>query len=317
MTYAFDPELAPYVDALPSATLDDPADLVTAREGLVDLLRPLNESVDVTGIAVTDHQVPGAPGSPDVLVRVYAPEPAPPDGGRPALLDIHGGGFVLGSIEMEHGLAVKVARGLDAVVAAVEYRLAPEHPFPAAIDDCYAALVWLHDHAAELGIDPARIGVGGQSAGGGLTAGTVLLARDRGGPKVCFQFLGIPELDHRLETTSMRTFLDTPMWNRGNAIKSWAWYLGGHHGDVSPYASPAIAEDLRDLPPTYLTTMEFDPLRDEGILYGLRLLEAGVQVELHSYPGTFHGSSLIPGAAVSKRATEELIVALRRGLRVD
>jgi acetyl esterase/lipase len=317
MSYAFDPELAPLVEALPdtSIVLDD---LETTRAALLELIRPLNESVDTEGVTVADHQVAGPAGAPDVLVRLYAPAGDAPAGGRPALLDIHGGGFVLGSIEMEHGFAVSVVRRLGVAVAAVEYRLAPEHPFPAGVEDCYAALRWLHTHAEELGIDPSRIAVGGQSAGGGLTAATVLLARDRGGPPVCFQFLGIPELDHRLDTPSMRAFDDTPLWHRGNAIKSWQMYLGPDHtGDVSPYASPSVATDLSDLPPAYLTTMEFDPLRDEGIHYALGLLEAGVSVELHNFPGTFHGSSLVPGAAVSKRAQEELMVALARGLGVD
>jgi acetyl esterase len=318
MAYAFDPELAPLIELLPSPSLDD---LAASRAGIDELLRPLNGQVDLTGVVVADHQVPGADGAPDVLVRLYSPEGDAPAGGRPALLDIHGGGFVIGSIEMEHGFAAGVARELGAVVAAVEYRLAPEHPFPAGLDDCYAALSWLHAEAGALGIDPDRIAVGGQSAGGGLTAGTVLAARDRGGPPVCFQFLGIPELDHRLETPSMRAFVDTPMWNRPNAVKSWQMYLGPDHdgaagSDVSPYASPAIAADLAGLPPTYITTMEYDPLRDEGILYGLRLLEAGVSVELHSYPGTFHGSAMFPMAEVSRRAGQELLVALRRGLRI-
>ena len=283
MTYAFDPELAPIVELLPAGVLDD---LETARAGLVDLIGPLNEKVDRTGVTVADHLIPGPSGAPDVLVRVYTPDAAPPEGGRPALLDIHGGGFVLGTIEMEVGFALAAARQLDAVIATVEYRLAPEHPFPAGVEDCYAALAWLHTNAAELDIDVNRVGVGGQSAGGGLTAATVLLARDRGGPMVCFQFLGIPELDHRLNTTSMRTFVDTPMWHRANAIKSWDMYLGADHdGEVSPYASPSLATDLRGLPPAYVTTMEFDPLRDEGILYALRLMEAGVSVELHSFPG--------------------------------
>src|SRR5262249_61582390 len=142
--------------------------------------------------------------------------------------------------------------------------------------------------------------VGGQSGGGGLTASTVLLARARGGPPVCFQFLGIPELDHRLETTSMRTFVDTPIWHRPNAELSWAYYLGPDCGEVSPYASPAIASDLRGLPPAYVTTMEFDPLRDEGIVYALRLMEARVSVELHPFPGTLICSDVIPPAAVSR-----------------
>jgi acetyl esterase len=315
MPYAFDPELAPLVDLLPAVGLDD---LDAARAGIIEMVGPMNESIDVTGVVVTDHHVPGPTGAPDVLVRVYAPEGDAPAGGRPALLDIHGGGFVVGSLDMEHAFAVQVARELGAVVAAVEYRLAPEHPFPAPVEDCYAALTWLHGDATALGIDPERIAVGGQSAGGGLTAGTVLLARDRGGPPICFQFLGIPELDHRLDTPSMRAFVDTPLWNRPNAVRSWQMYLGAdHEGDVSPYASPSIAEDLAGLPPAYVTTMEFDPLRDEGIHYALRLLEAGVSVELHSYPGTFHGSSMMPFAAVSRRAGDELLVALRRGLGVS
>ncbi len=315
VTYAFDPELVPFVDALPASQLDSPESLAASRAGLADLLAPLNAGVDLTGVVVTDHQVPGPDGAPEVPVRVYAPEGPAPAGGRPALLDIHGGGFVSGSIDMEHAFAAKVASDLGAVVATPEYRLAPEHPFPAGLEDCYAALSWLHASAGGLGVDTTRVGVGGQSAGGGLSAALALLARDRGGPALCFQFLGIPELDHRLETTSMRTFTDTPMWHRPNAIKSWEWYLG-EHTEVSPYASPSIAPDLAGLPPAYVTTMEFDPLRDEGILYALRLLEAGVQVELHSYPGTFHGSALVPFAEVSRRSTAELMTALRRGLRV-
>jgi acetyl esterase len=316
VTYAYDPELAPFVEMLPTSSLDTVDDLAAARSMITELLGQLNESVDLDGVAVTDHHAPGPDGSPDVLVRVYAPEGEAPAGGRPALLDIHGGGFVIGTIAMEVGFAVQVARAVGAVVAVVEYRLAPEHPFPAGVEDCYAALVWLHDHAAELGVDPERLAVGGQSAGGGLSAATALLARDRGGPSLCFQMLGIPELDHRLETTSMRTFVDTPMWHRANAIRSWEMYLGDQHGgDVSPYASPSMAADLAGLPPAYVTTMEFDPLRDEGILYALRLLEAGVSVELHSFPGTFHGSAMMTAAAVSRRAGAELIDALQRGLR--
>jgi acetyl esterase/lipase len=274
----------------------------------------LNAQVDTTGITIEDRQVPGLEGAPPVPVRVYSPARDAPAGGRPALLDIHGGGFCSGSIDMEHGFAAQVARELGATCVTVEYRLAPEHPFPAGVEDCYAALRWMHDEAATLGLDPLRIAVGGQSAGGGLTAATVLLARDRGGPPVCFQFLGIPELDHRLETASMRAFIDTPIWHRPNAEISWRNYLGDDVDEVSCYASPAMATDLRSLPPAYITTMEYDPLRDEGIVYALRLMEAGVSVELHSFPGTFHGSALVPTAAVSRRAGAELLVALRRGL---
>ena len=314
MSYAFDPELAPLVEVLPKS---DISDLTAARAGMASMLEVLNADVDVAGLCIVDHQVARPGEDPAVPVRVYAPDAPAPAAGRPALLDIHGGGFVNGDISMQHGFAANVARRLNAVVAAVEYRLAPEHPFPAGLDDCFAALQWMHREASSLGIDTARIAISGQSAGGGLAAATALLARDRGGPALCFQFLGIPELDHRLETTSMRTFVDTPLWNRPSAELSWRHYLGGKTADVSPYASPAIAEDLRALPPTYLTTMEFDPLRDEGVIYALRLMQAGVPVELHSFPGTFHGSGLVVTAAVSQRAQQELMGVLQRALRTD
>ena len=315
MTYAFDPELAPFVEMLPAS---DMTDVHAARASLAAILAPMNAEVDQSGLRIEDRTIRGPDGAPPVVVRVYSPDSAAPVEGRPALLDIHGGGFAVGDIDMEHGFAAGTARALDAVIVVVEYRLAPEHPFPAGLEDCYAALVWLHDNANAFDIDRTRIAVGGQSAGGGLSAATALLARDLGGPPLCFQFLGIPELDHRLETTSMRTFVDTPMWNRASAQRSWSWYLGEESGgDVSPYASPSIATDLRGLPPAYVTSMEFDPLRDEGILYALRLMEAGVSVELHSFPGTFHGSAAVPTAAVSRRATKEMVVALARGLGVE
>jgi acetyl esterase/lipase len=311
MTYAIDPELVPLLELVPDGSF---ADVESARARTALLVEPMNARVDTTGIAIEDREIRGPDGP--VRVRVYRPGADAPRADRPAVLDIHGGGFVTGSIDMEHAFCVAAARDLDAVVATVDYRLAPEHPFPAGVEDCYAALTWMHDEAASLGIDAARIAVAGQSAGGGLTAAVVLMARDRGGPPVCFQFLGIPELDHRLQTTSMRTFVDTPIWHRPNAELSWRYYLAENVGEVSPYASPAIATDLSNLPPAYVTTMEFDPLRDEGILYALRMMEAGVSVELHSFPGTFHGSAVVTTAAVSRRASAEMFVALRRGLGV-
>jgi acetyl esterase/lipase len=319
MGYDFDPELAPMVELLPAEalTLDRIAE---ARTDLERLVGALSTDVDATGVVVTDREIDGPDGAPAVPVRLYVPE-GEATAARSAYLTIHGGGFVMGTIAMEHAFAVQVARELGVVVAAVEYRLAPEHPYPAGLEDCYAALRWLHDQADELGVDRGRIGVGGQSAGGGLTAGLALLAMDRGGPTICFQLLGIPELDDRLETPSMQRFVDTPLWTRPNAVVSWQAYVGDRAGgpDVPIYAAPARAtvEQVRGLPPAYVTTMEFDPLRDEGIVYALRLLEAGVSVELHQFPGTFHGSALIPTADVSRRAAEELLVALRRGLRVD
>ena len=309
--YAFDPELAEFAAV---AVNPPPTDAVSARAVARDYLDAVNLDVDVSTLEIENRSIPGPEGAPEVVVRVYSPRDRA-GAAVPAILYIHGGGFFVGSIDTEHAGSAGLARQLGVVVVSVEYRLAPEHPFPAGIEDCYAALVWLHAHADELGVDPARVAINGGSAGGGLAAGLALLARDRGGPAICFQYLGIPELDDRLETESMKRFTDTPMWSRPSAELSWQWYLGdAHGGDVSPYAAPARATDLAGLPPAYVSTMEFDPLRDEGIIYALRMLEAGVSVELHSFPGTFHGSAIVTGAAVTQREGVERMAVWRRVL---
>ena len=267
---------------------------------------------DVTKL---DRTVPGREGDPEVPIRIYQPLEEAPEL-RPGVFEIHGGGFLMGDLEMMEPWCENVAGELGAVVVSVAYRLAPEHPFPAGAEDCYAALSWMAANARELGVDPTRIAIAGQSAGGGLAAATALLARDRGGPSLCFQLLEIPELDDRLETPSMQQFTDTPLWNRPNAVWSWKHYLGpDHEGEVSAYAAPTRAKDLAGLPPAYVSTMEFDPLRDEGILYAMRMLAAGVSVELHSYPRTFHGSALVANAEVSRRGAEEAMGALGRHLQ--
>jgi len=165
-------------------------------------------------------------------------------------------------------------------------------------------------------VDASRVAIAGSSAGGGLSAGVALMARDRGGPPICFQFLGIPELDDRLDTPSMKAFTDTPVWNRPNAVLSWRYYLGALAGsdDIPIYAAPARATDLSGLPPTYISTNEYDPLRDEGIDYAVRLMQAGVNTELHCFPGTWHGSSMIVTAQVSQRAGRETLAVLAKAL---
>lgn len=313
MAYRFDPELAPIVDQLPDAPFDDP---VAARAGMKQMIRALNAQIDESGLEIEDRRIPGAKTGLEIPLRIYRPAERTSDGA--ALLYIHGGGFVVGDLETEHGAAVRLARELGIVLVSVDYRLAPEHPYPAGLEDCYRALQWLHEEAASLEVDPTHVGIMGQSAGGGLSAALALLARDRGGPAICFQLLGMPELDDRLETASMRAFTDTPLWSRPRAEASWRFYLGDRYrpgaDDVPVHAAPARATDLRGLPDAFVTAMEFDPLRDEDILYALNLMASGVSVELHSYPGTFHGSSLVTGAAVSKRMDAEMLDALRRGL---
>ena len=308
MAYAIDPELAAAVHMLPEVDLTD---LPAIRELMDEYVREEAE-VDETGVTVTERQTARADGT-DLALRVYRPDDAAPA----AILAVHGGGFVIGSIDTDHARNVRLARSTGAVVVAVGYRLAPETPFPGALEDCYTGLEWVAAHAAELGVDPDRIAINGHSAGGGLCAALALLARDRGGPRIRFQFLGVPEVDDRLETRSARDFVDTPVWDRQRAAISWDNYLGpGRRGaaDVSPYAAPARATDLTGLPPAYVSVMEFDPLRDEGIAYALKLVDAGVPVELHLFSGTFHGSVLVEHAQQAQRELDEEAVVLRRAL---
>jgi len=316
MTHAYDPELAPMLAFLPTTSIGD---LAAARAGFDSMIAQLNTDLDYTGIDIENRCIPGPDGAPEVPVRIYKPSGLASAG--PGLLHLHGGGFVIGSLDSELGLCLNLCRALGIVVVSVDYRLAPETPYPGPVEDCYAALQWTSTNAAALMIDPQRLGILGLSAGGGLAAATTLLTRDRGGPPLCFQYLGIPEVDDRLDTHSMQQFVDTPLWDRSKAIMSWDYYLGSAYqrggDDVPCYAAPARAQDLAGLPPAHVTTMEFDPLRDEGILYAMRLLQAGVSTELHSFAGTFHGSSAIVTAAVSQREAQEMLVALRRGLQIQ
>ncbi|GAA4116686.1 alpha/beta hydrolase [Nocardioides fonticola] len=299
-----DPDLAGIIAAIPD--LGDSLDDLPAARAMLAAMAEAGGEVDLSGLEVAD--LPLTAYDSPASVRVYRPSGATAP--LPGLLHLHGGGFCLGSVDLEHAVSADLARSLGVVVASVEYRLAPEHPYPAGLEDCYAGLRLL----AELdGVDPARLGVHGQSAGGGLAAATALLARDRGGPALAFQSLGVPELDDRLDTPSMRHADAMPMWSRSQGAKSWEFYLGGQ--DADGYAAPARMADLAGLPPAYVVTCELDPLRDEGIAYAARLLAAGVSVELHSYPGTFHGVEIAQGTPIVERMRADLHGALRRGLR--
>jgi acetyl esterase/lipase len=304
-----DRELAAISDGLPRL---DFTDLVTARAALQELAAGLGNANEAPGdgFVISERRIPGPSGAPPVPVRIYQP----PGGAiRPALLYFHGGAFVLGQFDLFDAVCGGFAVGADVVVASVDYRLAPEHPFPAPVEDCYAALEWTVAHAEELAIDPAVVAVGGLSAGGGLAAAVALMARDRVGPPIAFQLLINPVLDDRLETVSARELTDTPLWTSHDVAVMWDLYLGPERRHVSPYAAPARATDLSDLPPAYVLTSEFDPLRDEGISYAARLLQAGVPVELHSFAGTFHAFDVLP-TTISNSATAEQHAAVRRAL---
>ena len=299
-----DPELEAFIPLFPKADLTDP---VVERKNFAALAAAIPEP-DTTGMDVEDRTVPA---DPDVAVRIYRPH-----GASGAVVWLHGGGWVMGDLETEHPWAARLAAGSGAMVISVGYRLAPENPYPAALDDVHAVLSWTYEHAGELGIDGDRIAVGGHSAGAGLAAAVALRARDRHGPPIHFQLLNQPGLDDRQLTWSARNFTDTPWMNRDKSTSMWRHYLGTAAGsaDVPPYAAPARAADLTGLPPAHITTAEFCPNRDEGIEYALRLLRSGVSVELHQWAGTFHGSQAILSAEISQRQISDLGDVLRRAL---
>lgn len=295
-----DPELEPFVSLFPPSDLSDPP---TARKQLAELAA----AVPVTDDANLEIENRTVPADPDVPVRIYRPHQA-----QGAIVWLHGGGFVMGDLNTEHPWATMLANNSGATVISVGYRLAPEDPFPAAHNDIYAVLNWTAEHATELGIDPTRIAIGGHSAGAGLAAAVALRARDEQGPPIRFQLLHQAGLDDRQETWSQRNFTDTPFVTRDKVAQMWGHFLGST--PATPYAAPARATDLSGLPPAYIAAAEFCPNRDEDIDYALRLMAAGVSVELHQWRGTFHGSQAILSAEVSQRQNAELAGALRRAL---
>ncbi len=263
-------------------------------------------------ISVEDHHVATADGH-SLLVRVYRPSAA--GAGSPALYWMHGGGMILGNVSMDDAICASYATAAGAIVASVEYRLAPDFPFPTPLDDCYSGLAWLFGMTAELGIDPTRIAIGGASAGAGLAAGLALMARDRGDIRPCFQVLRYPMIDDRNNTPSSHAIEDQRVWNRSANQIAWSAYLAGGAGgsDVSTYAAPARATDLAGLPPALVTVGDLDLFLDEDIAYAQALLGAGVPTELHVYPGSFHGSDvMVPHADASQRWRRDEVAALIR-----
>jgi acetyl esterase/lipase len=312
MAYRLDPELAAIAAMAPQLDLRD---VGAARKGMAAIAAQLAAAGAAPRddrVVTEERRIPGPAAGLQVPVRIYRPRSS--GRSRPLLVYLHGGAFCLGDLESEHARCLNICGELGFPIVSVDYRLAPEHPFPAGVEDSYAALVWAARNAAELGGDPARLAVGGASAGGGLAAGVALMARDRGTPPLAFQLLIYPVLDDRLDTPSMRAFVDTPIWDRPNTEQMWRHYLGRPSGEVSAYAAPARATDLAGLAPAYLMTAEFDPLRDEGIEYASRMLAAGVPTELHNYPGAFHGFDQMGATALSRAAIAEQLSALRRAL---
>jgi acetyl esterase/lipase len=316
-TEQLDPELKEPIkmmlSQMPPTSFDN---LPAARAASKQMMAAMKSQMPVIpGVTTEDRTIPGPAGAPDVTVRIYRPKKQ--SGLFPALLWIHGGGYMLGEIDQEDFSAKNFTLAGECVVISVEYRLAPENPYPAPLEDCYAALKWLSSHAKELKVDRSRIAIGGASAGGGLAAGLALLSRDRNEVKTVFQLLVYPMINDCNINPASDVLPDTLFWTRENNLAGWRSYLGCEPGGegTSCYAAAFRAENLEGLPAAYITVGDIDLFSQEDIEYAQRLMEAGVPTELHVYPGGCHAfDMLVPGADISKRFTADIYRALKRAL---
>lgn len=307
------PKAAAIIESMAGA-FPTPDDSMTAPE-LRDRIHDASAGVirrDPEPVAhVEDRLVEGPVG--DIPIRIYRPSAAPATG-APALVFMHGGGFVLCDLDSHDDICRAVANAGACVVVAVDYHLAPEHPYPAPGEDCFTVLRWLVAGAVELGVDPTRVGLFGDSAGGGLAASVALLARDRGGPALRLQVLVYPMLDTRCDTPS-HTSTGEGYFLKTEEVQ---WYWKRYTGDCDPsdpYLSPAHATDLAGLPPALIITAENDPLRDEGEAYGEALRAAGVEVTVTRYEGTFHSFlSFLTVLDEAVEARDQIGAAVRAGL---
>jgi acetyl esterase/lipase len=301
----YDPECGAVLAALPPFP-PMTAEGIPAMRVAADrfMPRPTNEDLARGGsYTVEERTVPGPDGAPGVGLIVC--RPAAVETPAPALYYTHGGGMIGGTARDALGAVLDLAEPVGAAVVSVEYRLAPETPHPGPVEDCYAGLVWTAEHAADLGIDPAVILIAGASAGGGLAAGTALLARDRQGPALVGQLLICPMLDDRDQTVSTHQVDGVGVWDRGSNLTGWTALLGDRRGtdDVSIYAAPARATDLSGLPPAYIDCGSVEVFRDEDVAYATGLWGSGVQAELHVWAGGFHGFDMMAAhAAVAQAA---------------
>lgn len=302
-----DPQAKAILDAMNAAPPIDTKTLEPAAMRLMyDNMLPPSEPVAVA--AVRDRKLPGTAG--EIPIRIYTPEGRAP---FPVLAWFHGGGFVIGGLASHDGVCRELCVESGCLVVSVDYRLAPEHRFPAAPDDCYAATRWLAEHGAEIGADPTRIAVGGDSAGGNLAAVVALMARDRGGPNLRHQLLVYPVTDHSFETRSYGENAEGYMLTRDMMQWFWGHYLTDASQGRNPLASPLRAKSLEGLPPATVITAEFDPLRDEGEAFAERLIAAGVRTHLTRYDGVFHGFfSMANVIDRGRRAVEQAARALRQ-----
>lgn len=307
-----DPQVQAYLDQMASLNMP-PMHTMTPeeiRQGIAMQMAMMEEGEPV--FQIENRTIPGPAG--EIPVRVYTPEGRGP---FPVLVFFHGGGWVICNLDTHDGHCRSLANRAGCVVVSVDYRLAPEHKFPAALEDCYAATRWVVEHAGEVNGDPKRIALGGDSAGGNLTAVVAQMARDQGGPEVLFQLLVYPATNFRAETASIKENSEGYLLTRADMDWFKNHYLNSKDDELNPLASPMLAADLRGLPPALIITAEYDPLRDEGEQYGYKLREAGVPTTISRYDGMIHGffgmSNIIDKA---KLAVDEAAQALRAAFEV-
>lgn len=327
----YDPIIESIAKALPCFDFSDPSKVRSMFQEMQQMLvdqgveRPTDSRIEEV-----ERLIPGPKGAPDVPIRIYRPKDV--TGPMPVFINFHGGGFMLGDLELDHPRSLVMAAKTNAIGIMVDYRLAPEHPFPAAVEDCYASLEWVASHAKALNIDVNKIVIGGGSAGGTLAAAVSLMARDRNGPNILLQMLLYPALDERGQTESMKKGTGLYICDNQSVREVWKHYLSGQcldeHGSsghcleggdledaltqAPAYAAPARVKDMSNLPPVYMMTCEHDALRDEAIMYAMRLMNAGVPVELHHYAGTVHGFDFLTPSPLSEEAIEDCVRAFNR-----
>ncbi|MFI7421317.1 alpha/beta hydrolase [Nonomuraea sp. NPDC049684] len=316
----YDPELAEGLAAFLATVESVPlrADTIQRnREIFAELIPPMEAIVAGRPVEWWDVDVPGPEGAPDVTLTVVRPKGGPAPGAA-AVYEIHGGGMILGTrfFGIEGLIQAALEHGMVGVT--VEYRLAPEHPAPAAAEDCYAGFVWTAGHAEELGFDPGRLLVSGFSAGGGLTASVGIMARDRNGPAAAGLYIGAPMIDDRNSTVSSLQYDGIGAWDRNNNDTAWTAVLGDRRGgpDVLPHEVPARAADLSGLPPVFIEVGAAEVFRDEAVEFATRIWATGGQAELHVWAGGHHGFNVTPAARVSRAALETKLSWLQRTLAI-
>jgi acetyl esterase/lipase len=311
-----DPELLPWLEAMPDETWGDA--MLPGRRALIVALAAANKPPLRPDVQLEERHLRRPDGGGELRLVIVRPRLHRTR--SPAVLHFHGGGYVAGLPEMARGTIAALAAELGAVVVSVDYRLAPESPYPGALDDGYTALAWLHREARTLGVDRDRIALSGDSAGGGIVAGLALLARDRGEHAIAFQHLVFPGLDDRTcVRRDLSPFVGQFIWTQASNLFAWRALLGTEPGGpaVPCYAAPARTEDLSGLPPACVQVGALDLFVDEDVEYARRLVGAGVSCELHVYAGAPHGFTMAWRAAVSRACERDGLAALRRGLHVE